>query len=263
MISYRKYSFLKSLKTAISDEEKKQIEEYEAQNVSNISKEQKEYSKKVFQEPIKKENFIVKYEVLLQRFLDKYKELEGVNFNLERLDQINTILYYFSEDERFFKCPNLSPMSKPSFEKGLLIIGSYGNGKTSTMKTLKELFLFTPLSFKAYTANKIVSTFEGYTDVLDRHSYIERTKVGDAYFDDVKAEKIASNYGKFNLMREILDHRSTIKAKTYITANYKEGHGVDLKLGIDEFLERYGERVHDRLFKMFNIIEIHGSSLRI
>lgn len=263
MITYRKYDFLKKL-DCVSDEEKQQMLEFEQTKKLKSTPEAIEYFRKLRKPEPTAAEFKIDYDVLLHKFLEKYQQIEGVMFNPERIDDIRPVLLYFCKDERFFECKNLSNLSKPSFDKGLLIIGSYGNGKTSSMKVLTALFKNTPLSFKSYTANKIVSTFEGLSKAEDRHAYIEKTKIGDCYFDDVKAEKDASNYGKFNLMREILDARSNHNGKTYITANYKERDSTQsLKIALQEFSERYGERVDDRLYKEVNIIEFHGTSLRI
>lgn len=251
--------------SALKPEDKKAIADYEKKHSTNKQTEAaKEYSEKVFADHKERYEFRVKYEVLLSKFKQKFKEIEGVDFDDKMLSNVEPILYYFARDKRFFKCKNLSNLSKPSFNKGLLIVGSYGNGKTATMRTLKELFNHTPLVFKMFTANKIVSTFEGYEDASERHAYMNRTKTGNAYFDDVKTEKIASNYGKHNLLKEIIEERYINKAKTFMTCNYKENDFTNnLELALSEFDEKYGPRVYDRLFEMFNIIEFTGKSMRL
>jgi len=205
----------------------------------------------------------------LEKFKQRFFELECKNFDVKHIENVKPILLYFSRDKRFFDSQRIAKNSKgeyfsqPSFEKGLLIIGGYGNGKTSTMKTLKSLFDGTPLVFKSYTANRIVSTFESYANGSERTEYINRTKTKAAYFDDVKTEKDASNYGKFNLFKDILEERSIIKDKTYITCNFRETDTEgNIKDALLEFNEKYGARVFDRLFQMFNIIEFKGESLR-
>ena len=266
MITRTKYRMLKKHQGALTEEEISEVKEFEEYNAVKYQKNNKEYFERLnnFNNP---ENFVVKYEVLINKFLEKYKEIEGVYFNggenNEMLDNLNTILYYFAKDKRFFECKNLSSQSKPSFEKGLLIIGNYGCGKTSIMRVLKQLFDHTPLSFKMYTSNKIVSTFESYNDAEARAGYISRTKTGIAYFDDIKTEKIASNYGLYNLIKEIIEERYISKIKTYITCNYRDDDDeMSLDDALKEFDEKYGPRVYDRLFQMFNIIEFNGKSMR-
>ena len=267
MISLRKYNLLKIVsKGALTENEVKDMKDYvSSQKKSEPTDQAKEYFARLYEET--DDSFNITYEYLLKKFLIKFKEIERVDFN-NGIDDVNfknlqTILYYFVKDERFFKCDNLTDISTPSFDKGLLVVGTYGNGKTAMMKTLKHLFNNTPLTFKMYTTNKIVSTFESYQDSAERNDYLSRVRSGTTYLDDVKTEKIASNYGKHNLLKEILEERYNNKSKTFITCNYKEDDSAqDINTAIKEFGEKYGARVYDRMFEMFNIIEFNGKSLR-
>jgi DNA replication protein DnaC len=260
---YHKY---KSNQSILNEEQLKLVQEYEQQQSNPeqgpLNEAERKYAERLKQKP-SAENFKVKSGVLYDAFIKKFKELEGVEFDKEYLENIRPIIYYFSKDERFFDCDNVSSLSKPSFEKGLLIVGNYGNGKTSTMKTLRALFAHTPLSFKMYTANRIVTMFEETSSTGDRYAYMQRTKTGRAYFDDVKTEKEASNYGKHNLMKDILEERYNSKLLTHITCNYADGDDTENLIdALQEFAFKYGPRVYDRLFQMFNIIEFKGKSKR-
>ncbi|OIQ22174.1 MAG: hypothetical protein BM557_02020 [Flavobacterium sp. MedPE-SWcel] len=92
---------------------------------------------------------------------------------------------------------------------------------------------------------------------------------GSRYFDDLKTERIASNYGKVNIFKELLEERynrvdpkTKKRLKTFVTCNFKEGFEDNLEKAVDEFGEKYGSRVWDRMFEMFNIIEFKGKSFR-
>jgi len=85
---------------------------------------------------------------------------------------------------------------------------------------------------------------------------------GVIYYDDVKTERIASNYGMTNLFKDIIEKREVRKLKTYITCNFKEDQPGNIPAALLEFGEKYGSRVFDRLFSMFNIIEFKGKSFR-
>ena len=64
--------------------------------------------------------------------LQEFKETE------EAIENLKSLIFYFSEDSRFFDCDNLmKSKNTPSFEKGLLIIGTYGTGKSSYMAALQ------------------------------------------------------------------------------------------------------------------------------
>ena len=266
MITRTKYNVLLRNSKLLTEKEVAEIKEFEEANkIKPMVAEtefQKEYIKKLRKEP-SEENFVVKYEVLLDKFLKRFEELEEVPFDMEYINNIKPVLYYFAKDERMFSCSNVSVLSEPSFKKGLLIVGNYGNGKTSTMKTLRSLFEHTPKSFKIFTTNRIVTRFEETDSTKERFDFMSKTKTGRSYFDDVKTEKDASNYGKHNLMKDILEERYNSKLLTYITCNYVENDASEnLVDALHEFNTRYGARVYDRIFAMFNIIEFKGKSKR-
>jgi DNA replication protein DnaC len=186
---------------------------------------------------------------------------------------LEVLIYYFSQNEKFFQCDNLSKLSNPSFDKGLLIVGTFGNGKTSVMKTFERIFKNTKgVSFKGYTANEVVTMYEKCSDSILKAEFNAKVNSGSRYFDDVKTERQASNYGKVNLFKDILEIRYNNRIiaignvekfnKTFITMNYKEGYEGDLQSAVNELGELYGGRVYDRLFDMFNIIEFKGPSFR-
>jgi len=193
-------------------------------------------------------------------------ELNGKPFELNETtrENIAPFLYYFSKDEKFFKCQNLTSLSNPSFDKGLLVVGDFGNGKTSVFKTFEDIFKYLPSHiFTGYTANEVVTEFEKCSDEELRREFERKMYKGRRYFDDLKTERIASNYGKVNIFKEILEERYNRKSITYISCNYKDGFPNDINEALKEFGEKYGGRVYDRLFEMFNIIEFKGKSFRI
>src|SRR5690606_14572614 len=122
------------------------------------------------------------------------------------MENLDPFLYYFSIDEKFFSSKNLTQISKPIFKKGLLVIDDSGNGKTNVFKNFVSLFKKTPsYIFTGYTANYVVSEFEKCSDDELRKDFERRMFKGRRYFDDLKTERIASNYGKVNIFKEILE----------------------------------------------------------
>ncbi len=190
---------------------------------------------------------------------------------------VKTLIYYFLEKNKFLKSPLLNTLSVPSSNKGLLIIGKFGTGKSSVMETLHKMFFDSNSSYAKFefkngntlrdykfgfgyhTANQIVKDFEACSNPDERKFFWDKMSKGVRYFDDLTTEKEASNFGKFNLFEDLLEMRYSNRVKTFISMNYN-GDGVESTL---EFLAiRYGERVYDRLFEMFNIIELKGKSFR-
>jgi len=225
----------------------------------------KEYSEELCNEKPKKALQGLRYDELFFSFKHEYKALTGRDLIVEkeRLDDYKTLLCYFTEDERFFSCRNLSKKSIPSFDKGLLIVGGYGNGKSSILKALSNaLKYYRVRQFRFCTANQVVDQFEGCETTHDKKSFWRTFSNGTMCFDDVKTERDASNFGKYNIFRDIIERRYDFDSRTFVTCNYDSMNNGDLGKALDEFANRYGARVYDRIFEMFNIIEFNGKSLR-
>lgn len=201
----------------------------------------------------------------------------------DALKNIEPIIKYFAKDESFFNCSNLVTSFEgselnPSFEKGILVIGGYGNGKTSIFNTLAKGFTSTTeqakkeywksaahwnqLRFNAYNANDIVTEYECIEKAEYKEEFYKKYSRFRLYFDDFKNEKIASNFGKTEIFREIIEKRYNNKAKTFLTMNYEPDKPFDLSAVLDSIAIRYGAHIYDRLFEMFNIIEFKSKSFR-
>lgn len=274
-IGVHKYNCLKSLPViTLTEQEISDIEFYESKQEFKL--ETNEYKKKYveklfFSEPETAFTFTA---------MDLWKIFKGVFLNENRKEfikndltvkNIEPLIYYFSKDERFFQCENLTQLSPPSFNKGLLIVGGFGNGKTACMQTFEKIFQrMKGMSFKGYSANEVVKYYERGSGEALKEEFERSMFAGNRYFDDVKTEREASNYGKVNLFKEILEARyvgmrqkgSEETRKTFITCNYKEGYFGNMEMALDEFGEKYGARVYDRIFEMFNIVEFKGTSFR-
>lgn len=271
IIGPNKYNHLKSIPIEIrTDEQNQQIKAYEEKR--NYTPEEQvlrvaEYFEKISNKTEKIE-FSISSRDLWNLFKIHFESISGTKYQKspETIQNLEPIIYYFAKDERFFNCPNISTLSQPSFDKGLLIIGGYGNGKTTIMKSFESIFQnIQGISFKGYTANEVVTMFEKITDDENEHTRTQFENAmykGIRYFDDLKTERIASKYGKVNLFKDILEERYNRKLKTHITCNFKEGFNGNIEVGISEFGERYGGRVYDRIFQMFNIIEFKGKTFR-
>lgn len=203
--------------------------------------------------------------------------------NPDTLANLEPIVKYFAKDPEFFNCINLvknfnGKDLENSFEKGLLIIGDYGNGKTTIMSCMELLFKqnfkialrdgwdtmreWDQIRFKGAKSHDIVTEFESISNPEAKTNFYSRYSGFRFYLDDVKKEKTASNYGKTEIVREIIEKRYDRGQKTFITCNYREGMSGNLAEGLYEFGERYGGHIYDRLFEMFNIIEFKGRSFR-
>ena len=258
-ITRREYEWLKSFKN-LQPHEQKKVDAYEAKHKRVVvPKKKKEVT------PSKK--ILITKSVIWKYFEEFYKAETGREFQRtpESIKNIEPIIKYFAVDDEFFKCENLvKNMNEPSFKKGLLIIGKYGNGKTSILRTLSTMFnhFKMPIRFRTVNSHDLVTEWESISSQGGRHLFFEKYLCSMLHIDDVKKERKASNYGTVEIIRDILEKRYDKKLKTFITCNYRESDKEgNLKDALIEF-SRYGNHIYDRLFEMFNIIEFKGKSFR-
>ena len=136
-------------------------------------------------------------------------------------------------------------------DKGLLLSGPVGCGKTSLMQLLTYLAPH-KTNYEIIPARNIVFNFNaaGF-EVLEKYN---DTK--NYCFDDLGVEPTGCHYTKeCNVMGEILLSRydlfKTKNSKTHITTN----------LNAEELEARYGGRVRSRLREMFNLVSFDQASV--
>jgi len=139
-------------------------------------------------------------------------------------------------------------------EKGILLAGCVGSGKTSLMQILRPLASFGMVSCRHVARD--FSTDGG--KILDKYGRYLPTQpitgstpgtIKDYCFDDLGEEKNSKFYGvESNVMAEIIQDRYEYYlsqgAKTHFTTNLKP----------EEIENEYGDRVWSRLKEMCHII---------
>lgn len=134
--------------------------------------------------------------------------------------------------------------------KGILLSGPVGCGKTSLMKLLRHIVPHQK-SYEVIPTRNIAFAFNniGYTIIEnygDKRFYC---------FDDLGVEPTGRHFGKdCNVMGEIILSRYDLflshKIKTHATTN----------LNAKELEERYGNRVRSRMRQLFNLVAFDKSS---
>jgi hypothetical protein len=177
----------------------------------------------------------------------KGKLLFGKNFKIYSEDE--AILYklciYFIRDFEACKKIGIDP------NKGVLLSGPVGCGKTSLMKLLPHIVphqnqhTVVPARNITFSFNK--SGFKIIEDYGNNGFYC---------FDDLGVETIGRHFGKdCNVMGEILLSRYDLflkrKLRTHATTN----------LNAQELENRYGNRVRSRMRELFNLIAFDKNSL--
>ena len=174
-------------------------------------------------------------------------ELYGKKFKILETDHeiIYKLIAYFLKDEQACYQFNID------LEKGILLTGPIGSGKTSLMTIMKHI---TQKENKFYmrTCRDISFEFikEGY-EIIHRYSRgsYSQSEYKNYCFDDLGVESNLKYYGnECNVMAEIILSRYDLfisrKVITHITTN----------LSASEIETMYGNRVRSRFRAMLNLI---------
>lgn len=201
------------------------------------------------------------WQMFLKEFETKFSKSLVKNEN--QVENLKVLFYYFLQDEAFYLCKNLrSDISKPSFQKGLLVMGGCGVGKTAYFKIFESVFSKDPQNrFKYYGAKELVRNYELCQTPLDKDYFFKDFTRKNIFLDDIGSEKEASNFGKVDIIQEVLYLRYEKKLKVYASCNYSSSD-MSAEETLKELGKKYGERIYDRFFELFNIIEFNGRSYR-
>lgn len=232
---------------------------------------------------------------LYHGFMQAFELINAKKYELneDSILNIKAVVKYFANDESFFECERLVKKIDereltPSFKKGILIVGDFGNGKSSIMQTF-EYFInhnykvaldqkwhnvnqWKELRFKFRSCRSIASEYEFLSKDDSKQGFLNKYSVFDYCFDDITKEQIASNYGLKNVVQVILENRYDdifVKIKeekrvnrTHGTLNYHKEHPGNLKIAIQNLGLKYEPHMYDRALQIFNIIEFKGKSFR-
>jgi DNA replication protein DnaC len=187
------------------------------------------------------------YPKILQLLEQRGKEQFGQHFRFRKEDEpiILRLIAYFLKDEMMCNKAGIS------LQKGILLSGPVGCGKTTLMNLMR---------FVSQSENKFILkscrdiSFEfiqdGY-EVIHRYSKgkLYESNVRNYCFDDLGTENNLKYYGnECNVMAEILLSRYDLfvsrKLQTHITTN----------LSASEIEKHYGNRVRSRLREMVNLV---------
>ncbi|MFY7671587.1 hypothetical protein ACOSP6_10935 [Tenacibaculum sp. MEBiC06402] len=187
----------------------------------------------------------------------EFCEVTGCAFEIKEENRkiVRTLIDYFCGIEDFNKYEVVR--NNPSLEKGLLVFGDCGVGKTVLFEIIRrvgrDIYSATGVKrmlFKKISCGSFVSAYMMATKSKNMSFDLKEFQKGRLFIDDLGFEKLAFN--QYELMEQILFERYSKNALTFLTTN----------LTPSEIENRYGKRIGDRLQEMFNYIKWEGNSFR-
>jgi len=183
------------------------------------------------------------YNIMAWTSENVYRKTLVVNETNKHL--ITAICFFLSKDERFEKELGYS------FNKGLLIRGVSGLGKT---------FLFQCVKDNQLNPIKIYSMIE-IAEKVQEAGYMELPITsGITYLDDVGTEQpTVKHYGtEINFFKDFIEkyYLHNLQSNTFNRLIVSTNNNAA------ELQEKYGFRVRSRMKDMFNFIDIKGSDMR-
>jgi len=164
------------------------------------------------------------------------------NQNYFRLDNVKDVLnqlyYYATQDKRF----------EGSFDKGILLIGKYGVGKTLILSAFCNLITaITYRNIEIIHSKQLVTMVTSNPDLIyDKYSVL------GLMIDDLGKEPYnVTSFGTQTMpIEDVLSARYDKRSITFATANLK----------LNDF--KYSQSIKERMSEMFNIILLKGDSMR-
>ena len=196
---------------------------------------------------IQRNKILYDFDKILIYLNAKGKLLFGETFRLydEDRDILFKLCNYIIRDEA--NCKKLDI----DINKGILLSGPVGCGKTSLMKLLRHMVPHQK-PYKMIPSRNVVFGFNhlGFKTIEDYGN-------GQFFcFDDLGIEPIGRHYGKdCNVMGEILLSRHDLFLKHHIKT-----HGTT-NLNAKELEDKYGNRVRSRMRELFNLVAFDKGSL--
>jgi hypothetical protein len=187
-------------------------------------------------------------------------------FNIDDLNRpvFDLLCYYFSNDKMFVSVAKDMQIENPSLDKGILLYGGFGSGKTWLMK----LFAKNQRQvFHVHNAKEIADDFQtGGVEAVEFWTKQHKAafedpdvfyqKILGVCIDDIGAEDEKKHYGNNrNVIGDMIE-------LCYSNGNVGPLLHVTTNLNAEQIKDYYGGRVASRMKEIFNLIVLPGADRR-
>lgn len=150
--------------------------------------------------------------------------------------------------------------------KGLLLWGEIGTGKTTLIKGLQKYMAAINQLACGYNNRSICIEIKSAAEISLRYAadgmkalerWTDWEQAGHLAIDEIGREEISTHFGTTcNIIQTLLQLRYE-QRHTILT------HGTtNIDMSTDQFSNRYGSYIYDRVKEMFNVIRVGGDSRR-
>lgn len=212
------------------------------------------------------------FDVIRTFMINRSISLFSGKFEIDEYNEsvFNLLSYYFTNNPMFVTISEKMGISNPSLDKGILMCGVYGTGKSWMMK------LFQKNARQVYIIRTSKEIAESYTKLKEiPKQYLEPIKnaINDQSLfcqpysglciDEIGAERVKNSYGNIsNVIGDLLEIRynylDEFNNRVLVGPTL---HGIT-NLTPDQLKEHYDGRVYSRMCEIFNYVELPGEDRR-
>lgn len=205
------------------------------------------------------------HSVMVKKLGDNYLGGEFREFEIDECNAkiLRFLLYYFNDCEL---AEIVYPERNYKIHKNLLLVGEPGTGKTLIMQIFSDYLRLTgnPNQFSNLSVTQMMNYYKLHGHI-DRYTYNESEGRGsidgkpfNVCLNDIGLEtENQKSYG--TCLDSVIDEFLYARYEIY-QSHHKKYH-MTSNLNVDDFKERFGNRLIDR-FKSFNVIPLTGDSRR-
>jgi len=208
------------------------------------------------------------FDLIKTFMMNRAKDIFKFEFVLDNdnHDTFDLLCHYFTGNvDGFMKQAKLMGVEMPSIDKGILLAGNFGTGKTVLMKLFgknnRQVYFIRPAKTisNQYLTSKEKVIPEEYlvpfkNAINDAATFFQ--PLSGLCIDDLGSENEKNNFGnKVNVIGDLIEARYHDKFTgvfLHATTN----------LSSDELVAFYGERVVSRMKEIFNFVELSGEDRR-